>query len=86
MRAVLGRLHWLEDGLAPVQSQDPFLVVVTRLGRILALDNDARIQILRECGFLRGAPVRVVDLSNIPDGLNAAELERFLRENGAWLT
>ena len=68
-------------------------IIVTRLGEELAFDSDRCIEIL-ECGFLRGYGVGdgslpafgpVVRLDLIPDGLNAAELERFLRENGAEL-
>jgi hypothetical protein len=50
--------------------------------------------ILEECGFLDGSGIGdgklpafgpVVRLDRIPDELSAAELERFLRENGALL-
>src|SRR4029077_11465518 len=41
------------------------------------------IQILSECGFLPTGPVGLVNLGQIPDGLNAEELERFLRKHGA---
>jgi hypothetical protein len=41
------------------------------------------VQILREAGHLDTTTLScVVDLGNIPDGLNAAELERYLREYG----
>jgi hypothetical protein len=39
--------------------------------------------ILRERWFLSSGHVCVVDLGKIPDGLNAKETERFLRENSA---
>ena len=39
--------------------------------------NPARV------GFLRGGCARVVKFSDIPDGLSAAELEKFLLRNGA---
>ena len=45
--------------------------------------EDRCVQILRECGFLPTGPVGVVNLGDIPEGLNAEELERFLRKNGA---
>jgi hypothetical protein len=49
----------------------------------LALDSDRCVQILREAGHLDTTTLScVVDLGNIPDGLNAAELERYLREYG----
>jgi predicted P-loop ATPase len=37
----------------------------------------------RESGFLPTGPVGVVNLGQIPDGLNAEELERLLRKDGA---
>ena len=58
-------------------------MVVTTAGRGLALDQDRCVQILRESGFLPTGPVGVVNLGDIPQGLNADELERFLREDGA---
>ena len=87
MRTVKRRISRLEDRFAPHQDEEPVLtVVVNRVDRELALDNDACVQILREGGFLRGPSVRVVRLGDIPDGLNAADLEKFLRENGSRLT
>jgi hypothetical protein len=55
---------------------------------LLALElqeiQDRCLQILRECGFLPTGPgFGLVNLCQIPDGLNADELERFLREDGA---
>ncbi len=61
------------------------LVVLMKAGQELALESDACIEILRECGRLPKGPCGVVDLSKIPHGLNAAETERFLREHGAEL-
>ena len=62
---------------------EQLLVVVTAADRGLALDQDKCIQILRECGSLPTGPVGVVNLGQIPRGLNAEELETFLREDGA---
>ena len=58
-------------------------MVVTAAGKRLALDPDRCIEILRECGLPPTGPVGVVNLGQIPDGLNAEELETFLREDGA---
>jgi hypothetical protein len=85
MKSVIRRIARLEDRFAPNLEEEPFLVIVRRMDRKLALDKDACLQILRECGFLRGGSIRVVKLGNIPDGLSAAELEKFLRENGAMI-
>ena len=83
MKAISKRLCKLESqfGLGPETEQ--LLLVVTAAGKALALDQDRCIQILRECGFLPTGPVGLVNLGEIPDGLNAEELERFLREDGA---
>ena len=49
----------------------------------LALDLDRCAEILDECGFLPKGRFCVVNLCGIPDGLNAKELEKYLRQNGA---
>jgi len=87
MRTVTRRISRLEDCFAPHHDEEPSLIViVNRVDRELALDNDACVQILREGGFLRGPSVRVVRLGDIPDGLDATNLEKFLLENGSGLT
>ena len=85
MRAISKRLCKLENrfGLGPGTEQK--LWVVTTVGRQLALDEDTCVGILRECGLLPSERFGVVSLANIPEGLNAKETERFLRENGAEL-
>ena len=54
------------------------------LAQKLALETGTCVQILCEAGHLdpRGFSC-CVDLGNIPDGLNAAQPERYLREHGA---
>jgi hypothetical protein len=88
MRTVRRRISRLEDCcFAPHQDEEPSLIViVNRVGRELALGNDACVEILREGDFLRGPLVRVVRLGDIPDGLDATNLEKFLLENGSRLT
>ena len=82
MKAIERRLNRLEDRLAP-QGKKPLLIVVTDAAQKLALDSDRCVQILREAGRIDSAsPISVVDLGCIPDGLNAAGLERYLRECG----
>jgi len=82
VRMTARRLQRLESqfGVAPTEQ---LLLVVTAAGRGLALDQDRCIQILGECGFLPTGPVGLVNLGQIPDGLNEEELETFLREDGA---
>lgn len=77
------RIRKLEDRVWPGNGKPPLLIVVSEAGRALALDEDRCVQILGECGFLPAGLVGAVHLGNIPKGLNAEELERFLREHGA---
>ena len=83
MRTIARRLQKLERGFGLGPETEQLLMVVTTAGRGLALDQDRCVEILRECGFLPTGPVGVVNLGDIPKGLNAEELERFLRKNGA---
>jgi hypothetical protein len=83
MKAIERRLNRLEDRLAP-QGKKPLLIVVTDAAQKLALDSSICVQILRDAGHLDTTSLScVVDLGYIPDGLNSAELERYLREHGA---
>jgi hypothetical protein len=54
MKSVIRRIVRLEDRFAPNPEEEPFLLIVGPMDRKLALDKDACLQILRECGFLRG--------------------------------
>ncbi len=83
MKAISKRLCDLENRLGVGPGTEQKLWVITIVGRQLALDTNACIHILRECGFLPTGRFGVVDLGHIPEGLNAKETERFLRERGA---
>jgi hypothetical protein len=83
VRTIARRLRRLEDGFGLGPEPEQLLMVVTAADRGLALDQDRCVQILRESGFLPTGPVGVVNLGDIPNGLNAEALERFLRKNGA---
>ena len=83
MRTIARRLQRLEEGFGLGPETEQLLMVVTAADRGLALDQDRCIEILRERGFLPTGPVGVVNLGDIPQGLNADELERFLRKDGA---
>ena len=82
MRTIARRLQELERGFGLGPEAERLLVVVTVAGKRLALDPDRCVEILGECGLPTG-PVGFVNLGQIPDGLNAQELETFLREDGA---
>jgi hypothetical protein len=76
-------LRKLENQFGFVDEKKRILLVVCNAGWRLALDEDRCIEILLECGFVSTAPVSLVNLLDIPEGLNAEETERFLREHGA---
>jgi hypothetical protein len=83
--AVARRIRRLEDRFG-VGGETGLLMVASRVG--LALDADACLRILRECGSVPtgGIPtgaILLVNLLKIADGLNAAETETYLREHGA---
>ena len=77
------RIRKLEDRFSLGNGKPQLLLVACKAGWGLALDRDRCVQILGEYGFLPIGPVGVVNLWQIPDGLNAEGLERFLREDGA---
>ncbi len=83
MNTIHRRVRKLEDRFWIGDGKPGILLVLCHAGGRLALDQDRCIQILGECGFLPTGPVGLVNLLQIPDGLNAEKLERFLREDGA---
>ena len=80
MKSIARRLSKLENPLG--LTKDLFLVVLSDAGR-RSLEDEACIRILREGGFLPARGVAMVDLAQIPVGLNAEETKRFVRQNGA---
>ena len=58
------------------------LIVVTRAAQRLALDRDAWVQILEAAGLIGRTSMFSVRLDRIPDGLDTAELKRYLLDNG----
>src|ERR1700757_36760 len=83
MKTIDTRIRKLEDRFWLGSGKPRSLLVLYQAGWGLTLDQDRCIQILGECGFLPTGPVGLVNLCQIPDGLNAESLERFLREDGA---
>jgi hypothetical protein len=84
MKTIDSRIRKLEDRFCTSNAKAR-IWVVTNAACKLALDEDRCVDILDECGFLPPGPFGVVHLSGIPDGLNAKELEQYLRKNGAWI-
>src|SRR5260370_19712172 len=83
MKTIDRRIREIEDRFWPGNGKPPLLLVVCKAGWGLALDRHRCIQILGECGFLPTGPVGLVNLAQIPDGLNVEQLERYLREDSA---
>ena len=83
MKSLDRRLNRLEDSLAPVARQQN-VVSLYDAGHKFALDGRTCIQILREAGHIDPASaICLADFTHISDGLNAEELEKYLREHGA---
>ena len=82
MKAIDSRIRRLQGRLCPDNGQPQRLWVTVLAGCELALDIDRCVDILGECGFLSAGRFGVVSLCGIPDGLNARELEKYLRTNG----
>lgn len=83
MKAIDSRLRRLQRQLCPEVGQPQLLCFVIRAGCELALDLHRCTEILEECGFLPTGPCGVVNFYGVPHGLNAKELEQYLRRNGA---
>ena len=75
----------IRGGATTGDGKPRILLVVCKAGWRLALDMDRCVEILDECGSLPTGPVGLVSLLGIPEGLNAGQTERFLREHGAAL-
>jgi hypothetical protein len=83
MKTVDRRLCKLEDQFGTGGRKPRLLLVACKAEWGLALDMDACIQILDECGFLPTVPVGLVTFISIPEGLNAEQTARFLMGNGS---
>jgi hypothetical protein len=84
VKTVVRRIAKLEDQFGTVPGKPPLLFVVSAVECRIALDEDRCIEILGECGTLPAGPsLSIVNLLDLPMGLNAKETERYLRENAA---
>jgi hypothetical protein len=81
MRSIQGRLSKLERQLG-LSDKGPRLLVIASDYRRRAIDGDACVKILDEAGFLHTTGIVLVNLMDIPTGLNAEQTEKFLREEG----
>jgi hypothetical protein len=83
MKAIGNRIRKLESRLFTDNGQPQRLWFTILAGCELALDPDRCTEILQECGFRPAGRFGVLDFCGIPNGLNAKELEQYLRRNGA---
>ena len=87
MKTLGRRISKIEERFCPASgNQREMLCVVSKYDWGLALDKDTCIDILEESGFLPDSKFGVVDFIKVPDGLNAKELEKYLREHGSELS
>jgi hypothetical protein len=77
------RLRKLADRFGTCDGKPRILLVVCHAGR--QHEIDWQIDILDEHGLLPTDPVGLICLAGIPRGLDAAETQMYLRENGAEL-
>ena len=82
MKTITRRIRRLEDQLRPREGE-ALLITVSNGDWRLALDEDRCMQILGESGHLPTRGVGVVSFRKVPENLNAKELEKYLRKNGA---
>jgi hypothetical protein len=82
MRTINGRVRKLEDQFWTGSGRQRILLILRHAGATLP-DPDWCIQILDECGFLPTGPIGLVNLCQLPSGLNAGGLESYLRKDGA---
>jgi hypothetical protein len=83
MKEAARQIRRLEHQFGAADETQRILLIVSEAAWERVLDPDRRVAILRECAFLPTAPLALLDLRHIPQGLNAEQTERFLRESGA---
>ena len=86
MKSIQGRLSKLEHRFGIADDEERFIVILDGAESTRALSDERCIQILDEAGLLHADGFGVVDLTQIPNGLNVKETEMFLRESGAELS
>ena len=83
MKNIDGRVSKLEQRFGIAKNKPRYVLILDGVAGKRALSDDRCIQILDEAGLLHSGGFGVVDLTQIPSGLNAIETEKFVRENGA---
>jgi hypothetical protein len=85
MKSIDGRLNNLEHRFGIAKNKPRYVLILDGATGKRALSDDNCVQILDEAGYLHAGGFGVVDLTQIPSGLNAIETEKFVRENGAMI-
>jgi hypothetical protein len=82
MRTIGKRLLRLEQRLAPGEPPQLLFFCSSMYEGFLDIQRCRRV--LGECGFLPTTPgMHIVNLWDLPEGLNGEEVDRWLREHGA---
>ena len=83
MKIIDSRLRKLEDRFGTDERKPRILLVVCHAGR--QHEIDWQIDILERHGLLPTGPLGLICLAGIPRGMDVAETQTYLRENGAEL-
>jgi len=82
MQSLRRRIERIEQRTEALR-QEAIPFVFMRADVKLALSSDRCVDILRRAGFLRSGPFfQLIKLTQIPIGIDANELERYLWEHG----
>jgi hypothetical protein len=81
MKTIDRRLSKLEHRFGIANTKTTYVVVLMDAGSELGTAQEAYIKMLQETEVLHPGTFGVVDLRQIPDGRNAEETERFVRES-----
>ena len=86
MKSIVRRIDQLEQRFGTAEGCKPVRMILCRATQDEA-DVDRWMEILGECGYLRttGGGIQMVKICDVPDGLDASETEKYIRENGAAL-
>lgn len=82
MKTIDRRLSKLENDLGLCTPRQHNVVVLMDAESELGTAQETYIKMLQETGSLHAGVFSVVDLTHTPDGLNAEETARLVRENG----
>ena len=83
MTTISKRVDNLKKQFGTSGGTQQLLLIVCKAGWGLALDQDTCMRILGEAGFLPTGRLGIVNLIDVPDGLNAEQTKMFLQDHAA---